>query len=246
MIDSGGTCSNVVSYVQALGITTIDYHFATHYHADHIRCLDDLVDAGITVGTCYDRGGSRDTNTFNDYVAACGFKRQTATKGQVTTLSGGATITVVDLNGAGISTSDENALSMVMKLTYGDFDHVFAGDLTDNIESVVGPQVGDVEVCKVSHHGSKSSTTDNWLDAIDAEVCVVSVGNNGFGHPTLEAMERLHAHEIKVYWTNTGDGVAPDPAFDKVGGTIVIEALPGSGDDYTVSGTGFADTYTND
>ena len=116
MIDTGRwtNCSNTVNSVEGLGITTIDYHFATHFHADHIGCLDDLVNAGINVGTaCYDHGGSASTNTFNDYVSACGAKRQTATKGQMTTLAGGGTIAVVDLNGAGISTSDEADLRII-------------------------------------------------------------------------------------------------------------------------------------
>ena len=184
------------------------------------------MDAGITVGTaCYDRGGSRATNTFDDYAAACGAKRQTATKGQVTTLASTVTITVVDLNGAGVSTSDENALGMVLLVSYGDFEHVFAGDLpgeSPDIESVIGPEVGDVDMCKVNHHGSKFSSTNDWLDAIDAEVCVLSVGNNGFGHPTAAALGRLHAHGVNVYWTNDGSGVAPDPEWDNVANSSII------------------------
>ena len=48
MIDSGrqGSCNDTVAYLSGQGISHIDYHFATHYHADHIGCLDDLVDAG--------------------------------------------------------------------------------------------------------------------------------------------------------------------------------------------------------
>ena len=148
--------------------------------------------------------GSASTGTYNDYVATCGTKRQTAFKGQVVNLAGGGTITVVDLNGAGVSTSEENALGLVLQLTYGAFDHVFAGDLpgeSPDIESVVGPEVGDVEVCKVNHHGSASSNTDAWLNAISAEVCVLSVGANPYGHPTAAAMSRIHARAIDTYWT---------------------------------------------
>jgi len=186
MVDDGRwtSCSNTVNYVQSLGITTIAYHFATHYDADHIGCLDDLVAAGVSVGVaCYDRGGSKDTAVFDSYVAACGAKRQTATKGQLITL-GAATITVVDLNGAGVSTSDENALGLVLKVSYGAFDHEFGGDLPGegpDIESVVGPEVGDVEVYKVHHHGSASSNNDNWLNATTPEVGIVSVGGNPYG-----------------------------------------------------------------
>jgi beta-lactamase superfamily II metal-dependent hydrolase len=103
------------------------------------------------------------------------------------------------------------------------------------VEGAIGPQVGDVDVCKVNHHGSATSSTDAWLNAITPEVCVLSVGNNGFGHPTAEAMGRLHAHGVETYWTNAGSGVAADPTYDQVVGDVVITVAGGS---YSVNGDG--------
>ena len=245
MIDYGRwtNCGNITSYIASQGVTNIAYAITTHYDADHIGCLDDLVNAGVQIGVaCLDRGGSRDTATFDDYAAACGNKRSTATKGQVISLDG-VTITVVDLNGAGVSTSDENALGVVLKVTYGAFDHEFGGDLTDEIEAVVGPVIGDVEVSKVHHHGSNTSTSDAWLNATTPDVGIVSVGGNPYGHPTANVMGRIHAHGVKTYWTNQGAGAAPDPTWDRVGGSIVIET---AGQSYTVSGSGFADVFSSD
>lgn len=253
MIDNGRwtTCSNTVNYLQEQGVTSIDYHFASHYHADHIGCLDDLADAGIPVTrACYDRGRSFDSATFADYLNACGDLRRTVATGQVITLDSGAanpvTITVIALDGAGTSTSDENALSVVLLLSYGSFDEVFGGDLpgeNPNVESIVGPMVSDVEVYKVNHHGSRFSSTDAWLDAISAEVAIISVGDNSFGHPTLDALQRLHDHNVQTYWTNLGDGVSPDQDFDTVGGSIIIEALPTT---YSVSGDSFVHSYQSE
>lgn len=225
MIDTGRwtSCSKTVNFVTGEGVTHIDYAFATHYDADHIGCLDDLVGAGVTVGTCYDRGGSKDTQTFDDYAAACGASRQTASKGQLITM-GEVTIKVVDLNGAGVNTSDENALGMVLLVESGPFSHVFPGDLegtSPDVESVVGPEVGDVNFCKVTHHGSKFSNTNAWLDATTPEFCILSVGNNPYGHPTAEALGRLHAHGVEVYWTNLGSGAAPG-VNDHICGDISI------------------------
>jgi competence protein ComEC len=233
IVDTGRwtSCSKTVGFVTGEGVTHIDYAFATHYDADHIGCLDDLLGAGVTVGACYDRGGSKTTQTFADYVSACGAARQTAQKGQVIAM-GNVSVTVVDLNGSGVATSDENALGMVLLLSYGDFDHVFPGDLegtSPDIETVVGPEVGDVDLCKVTHHGSKFSNTDAWLDAISPEVCILSVGNNSFGHPTSEAIGRLHAHGVELYWTNSGSGVAPG-AGDHVCDGDVLVMVESSGD----------------
>jgi beta-lactamase superfamily II metal-dependent hydrolase len=258
MVDDGRwtNCSNIINYLQARGISTIDYHFATHYDADHIGCLDDMAAAGIVVSVaCYDRGSAPATITgeFTAYTATCGAKRQTLSKNQVVTLDQGSVqpvrITVVDLNGAGVySGSEENALGVVLLVRFGAFDEVVGGDLpgaSPDIESAVAPQVADVEVYKVHHHGSATSSNDNWLNGTTPEVGILSVGANPYGHPTADHLGRLHAHGVKTYWTNTGSGAAPDPTWDKVGGTIVVNADPGIEQGYVVSGSGFSDIYSN-
>ena len=253
-------CTTIKAYLQGLGITTVDYHICSHYHADHLGCIDDLAAVGITVGSAgYDRGSSYSSASYTSYVNTLGTKRQTIAKGQIVTLDAASAnpviIRCVALNGDGVypvNGSDENAKSVVIKVSYGSFDEEISGDLTgsttqgNDVETTVGPQVGDVEVYKVHHHGSRYSSNDNWLSAITPEVAVISCGDgNTYGHPTADALGRLHTHGVKTYWTETGAGVAPDPAWDKVGGTIVIQADPGDGATYTVSGSGFTDSYLN-
>jgi len=253
LVDDGtyNNCSAFLTYVQGLGITSVDYHFASHYHADHIGCLCDLFAAGVVLNIAgYDRGYSYTTQTYQDYVSCLGNKRQAMAKNQTITLDAGSAnpvvIKCVDLNGAGVySGTDENAKSMVLKVTYGNFDEVMGGDLTGTpqVEPTVGPEVGDVEVYKVHHHSSATSSYDSWLSATTPEVAVISLGSNGYGYPTAATLTRLHNHNVKTYWTETGSGVLPLQGWDKVGGTIVIEADPWSGAAYTVRGNGFVDTY---
>jgi beta-lactamase superfamily II metal-dependent hydrolase len=252
-------CTEIKNYISGLGISVINYHFTSHYHADHIGCIDDLAAIGITIGTTgYDRGYSYSSGTYTNYVNTLGAKRATMAKNQVVTLDSGASYPVsikcVDLNGAGVYSptgSDENAKSMVMKVSYGSFDEVIGGDLTGDgsldVESTIGPMCGDVEVYKVHHHGSLYSSNDNWLNAISAEVGIIQVGNgNTYGHPTSAALGRMHAHGIKTYWTETGAGASPDGAWDVVAnGAVVVNADPGSSQGYTVSGPGFSHNYFN-
>ena len=249
-------CSGIKSYLQGLGLTSVKYHFTTHYHSDHIGCIDDLAAIGITVTTAgYDRGGSYSSGVYTAYVNTLGSKRTTIAKNQVITLDAGAAnpvyVKCVDLNGAGVySGTDENALSTVYKVSYGAFDEALGGDLSgasgSNVEAAVGPEMGDVEVYKVHHHGSATSTTAGWLNATTPEVGIISVGDgNSYNHPTSTALTNLHNKNIHTYWTETGSGVAPLSGWDKVGGTIVVQAQPGSGASYTVAGSGFTDTYYN-
>jgi beta-lactamase superfamily II metal-dependent hydrolase len=255
IVDDGTnmTSSGFVSYITGLGITSYDYNFASHYHADHIGRLCDLFAAGVVLNIAgYDRGYSYTTQTYLNYVACLGSKRQTMAKNQVITLDAGSAnpvyIKCVDLNGAGVyGGTDENALSMVLKITYGCFDEVMGGDLTasPSVEPTVGPEVGDVEVYKVHHHSASTSSYDAWLNATTPEVGVISVGNNSYGYVPAATLTRLHNHNVKTYWTEIGSGASPTPGWDKVGGTIIIEADPQPGAAYTVRGTGFVDTYYN-
>ncbi len=252
-------CTYIKSFLQGLGITSVDYHFLSHYHADHLGCIDDLAAVGITIATAgYDRGNSYSSASYTSYVNTLGAKRVTIAKNQIITLDAGSAnpvaIKCVDLNGAGVysvSGSDENAKSAVYKVSYGTFDEVVGGDLTgstangNDVETTVGPEVGDVEVYKVHHHGSAYSTNDNFLAAITPEVGIIMCGDgNTYGHPTVAALTRLHNHSVKTYWTETGAGATPDPAWDKVAnGTVTVQVDLTVGQ-YTVNAGAVTDTYT--
>jgi beta-lactamase superfamily II metal-dependent hydrolase len=250
----------ILQQLQALGVTTIKHHFASHYHSDHISNIDEIKNAGITIQNAWDRGGSYSSGAYSTYASTISSVRHTLVKNQVITLDSlsahPVTIKCVNLAGAGLySGTEENNLSVVLKVSYGDFDEVFGGDLPGetsgdyvDIETTVGPQVGPVEVYKVHHHGSRTSSNASWLSAIQPKIGVISVGDgNGYGHPKAEALTRLHTANVKTYWTETGAGVAPNGAYDRVSsGQVIISATwQGAGVD-TVRGTGITpETFIN-
>lgn len=265
---SPSSCARVLSELQALGITHVDLHFASHYHADHIGCISNIVSGGITIDAGWDRAGSLQpspTVTYNTYVSTLGSTRHTLAKGQVFTLDSlsahPVTIKCIDLAGCGLSTSDENSLSVVLQVSYGEFDELFGGDLQGSsagsgvdcetrISSVLH-EVGPVEVYKVHHHGSAYSSNQNFLGAIQPKVAVVPVGTgNPYGHPTATAMNNLHSTSghpsVRTYWTETGSGVAPNPTYDKVAnGPITIFAGWQAAAKDTIEGGSFVDTFNN-
>ncbi|MFC1727448.1 ComEC/Rec2 family competence protein [Patescibacteria group bacterium] len=93
-----------------------------------------------------------------------------------------------------------NETSIVFQLTYGQFDALFPGDISSEIESQL--DLTDIEVLKVPHHGSKYSTSQEFLEKIDPELAVISVGKNSFGHPTEEVLKRLSDQVDKILRTD--------------------------------------------
>lgn len=102
----------------------------------------------------------------------------------------------------GATTVDKgtNDSSIVLKLSFGNFDALLTGDISTKIESQLG--LTDVEVLKVAHHGSKYSTGEDFLNQAEPELAIISVGKNHFGHPTGEVIERIRELEIRLLRTD--------------------------------------------
>lgn len=106
----------------------------------------------------------------------------------------------------GVSSADNNIASVVGKLSFGQFSVLFTGDIDEQVEEeLVG--LGSIDVLKVAHHGSKGSTSDDFLKIIKPKDAVISVGKNTFGHPTKEAMGRLMAAGARLWRTDVNGDV---------------------------------------
>jgi beta-lactamase superfamily II metal-dependent hydrolase len=247
LFDDGAlkNCDKPVSYLQQLGITHIDFHINSHFHADHFGCASQVFGEFGVPKVAYDRGGTYASSQYTAYITLIGNHRKKPNEGEEITLDTGTAhqvkIKFVALNGNHIDTTNENDLSLVSLVTFGNFKAEFGGDLsgfdTDNykdIETSVAPLVGPINVYKVHHHCSRYSTNDTWLTATKPQIGIVSVGDgNTFGHPTAECLERLHQHGVKTFWTENGNGGDPDPAFDTIAGNIIVEVVPNASS-YTV------------
>jgi beta-lactamase superfamily II metal-dependent hydrolase len=249
----------VIPYLQSLGLTALDYVSCSHYHADHVGGIDEIVNHlgidSIRVAAL-DRGWSYTTLTYQDYAAAVAPKRTTITDGQVIDLGGGATVTCVSVNGNGElsppfeNNHDENDLCVSLLVEYGEFDFFVAGDLSgvnsshyNDIESPVSPEVGDIDVYRVDHHGSSSNSNATLVSALQPEVSVISVGNNSYGHPTQTVINRLVNNDSYIYQTQLGSGgTIPPGEGEVVGGHIVISVEGGTfevnGDVYDMGSAG--------
>ncbi len=229
----------MVPAISALQPTGYGFTFLSHFHEDHLGGLDEVRNA-LPFGTAYDRGDlNRPSNTgVNNYLAAAGVQRQQVTLGAVYPLGGGAQIRVIAydgniLGGAFVdptsSAQEENSRSLALRLEYGQFSMWLGGDLTGggnstaDVESAATLACGDVDVYKMNHHGSNTSTSLNLVARLQPELAVVSCGaGNSFGHPTSTIVNRLNQAAAARALLSTTTGSASTIGFG-VAGSIRID-----------------------
>jgi beta-lactamase superfamily II metal-dependent hydrolase len=258
LFDGGpeGAADRVIAYLDQLGLTNLDYQIVSHYHEDHIGCTPKVLDHFPLAKKAIDRGGQYPAGCYTNYVVCVGSKRTNAIQGTSMTLDSTSAnpvrIEFVALNGNGVPKADknENDMSLVCVVRFGQFDVVLGGDLSGanksgyrDVESSVAAKVGLVEVYKVHHHASRYSSNTNWLAAIKPRVAVISCGTSTFHHPTKECLTRLHDAGVVSYWTELGNGqgVVPKPDLDIIGKNIIVEC----GGNATTFSVTYAGDHTN-
>jgi len=108
----------------------------------------------------------------------------------------------------GVSTkTDLNIFSTVLLLRYKDFDALLTGDADSTIQAEIlkDNNLGQADVLKVPHHGSKTALLDNFLNTIKPKMAVISVGKNSYGHPNAELIERLKVIGASIKRTDEGE-----------------------------------------
>lgn len=267
LIDAGNTGqgTNVVRpYLSSLGINYLDFVVCSHYHADHLGGLDEVINGLGTsnIGAVYDRGRNAPLPTtvaFTEYEAAANAtgRRYAIQLGQVIDLGGGVTMKCVATDGYVINygrvanaTSSENNLSIGFLLNYSSFQYFTGGDLggestyyADN-ETPLAPQVGDVDAFKINHHGSQYSTNQTFVNTLKPEVGIISVGTNTYGHPAQVVLDRLANANCFMYLTQTGSGgTVPSGKGVVANNNIVVRT---TGKSYTVTYGSTTHSYPGD
>jgi competence protein ComEC len=112
-------------------------------------------------------------------------------------------------NLSGLEFKNDNDSSIVFKLTYGKIRILFTGDATKKIEEKLIENNLDLEaeILKVAHHGSKDSTSLNFLEKVKPIYAIISVGENKFGHPSLRVLKNLEKIKTKVLRTDQLDDI---------------------------------------
>jgi beta-lactamase superfamily II metal-dependent hydrolase len=235
----------------SMGVNHLDYFVASHYDADHIGCADEILARWPAQVAVIDRGPTNppSTQTYARYASAVASARQTAVLGQEVVLGvGGPTLTVMAVNGNGRSlpASDQNDRGVVWRLSYGAFDALFGGDISSTMESDIVADVGQVEVYKVHHHGSRTSSSQPFVTSLRPKVATLSMGSpNSPDHPDQEVLDALRSVGAVTYWTTAGDDATAVFPHDIVVDQTFQVSVPSGGSIFRVEYLDDQDVYSS-
>ncbi len=219
LIDGGdkGSGSKVVEYLKAQGVEKLDYLIVTHYDIDHIYGLMSVV-YNFNIGEILAPDYEADTKIYKSFINVIKLrkikKRQPELNEEIRL--GGATLTCVCP--VAKEYQNENDYSLGFKVSYKNRSVLICGDATYRSEiDMVDNEVDiDSDVLIVSHHGSSSSSTSEFLEKVSPQKAIISCGiDNDYGHPTKKVLKRLDACGAQIYRTDlSGDIIVKTDGSD--------------------------------
>ncbi len=208
LIDGGGNKAVLAKLAEVMPLydRSIDVVIGTHPDKDHIGGLPFVLEQ-YEVGTLFDPGVEKESATYEALLAAMrnrNIKYVEAHRGQRIVLDDDVVLTILSPDRL-LRHVDTNVASIVAKLTYGKTSFLFTADVPKNVEEYLIRLDGkslDVDVLKVGHHGSHTSSGENFLKITSPTFAGISAGkNNRYGHPHKEVLAGLAAVGAKILGT---------------------------------------------
>ena len=207
LIDGGadGAVLNMLSREMGISDRSIDVVVGTHPDTDHVGGLIDVFERYDVehIMLTENEGESVTASRYLEHVADEGATLIYARSGQELQLGASTTLEVL-FPATDPREMESNASSIILLLTYGESTFLFTGDSPKSIEEYVvsANSSFDIDVLKVGHHGSKTSTSEEFLSAVDPEYGVISAGkDNRYGHPHTEVTDVLEDAGMETFLT---------------------------------------------
>lgn len=209
LIDCGDKSKgdDIADFLHRIGCETVDYVFISHPHEDHcggIYALADYINIKNVVVSSWTPSGEDDSGCLTAMrrdLFARGITFWSPVKGDICTF-GAFKLTVIYCDDWA---EEENDRSAIYRAECGNNKFLFMGDASDLVENELIYENVDLscDILKAGHHGSASSTSDEFLEAVKPKTVVFSCGlGNSYGHPSKDAVGRVESHSIKYYRTD--------------------------------------------
>jgi competence protein ComEC len=186
---------NNLDYLESLGTNHIDYIFISHFDKDHVSTLNDIIDDYKVKMIYYSEKSVTEEYIKNDNWINLNAGDELNIEGVRISVLG----PLKDYNSLNLN-------SLVLKIYINSNTFLFTGDINEEVEfeliDIYGSQLKS-DVLKVAHHGSESSSTIDFVNAVSPKICLIGVGkDNKYGHPNGEVIKRLKQLGIKIYRTD--------------------------------------------
>lgn len=203
LIDTGNGSDGyyITDFLKAQNISKIDYLILTHLDEDHIGGTNKIVQE-LEIGTIYMPNMESDKKFYIEMMEIINKNNVKVDKSLVASDEleyslGKATWKVLNINSNNVNNTNDS--SIVIELAYNDTKYLFMGDATTNVEG--SRKWNNVNVLKVGHHGSDSSTSQSFLEQTNPKFAIIST-NGRYGHPSNEVLERLQNQGSQIYRTD--------------------------------------------
>ena len=204
----------VVPYLKRRGISRIRMLLLTHPHGDHMGGAA-FVLTHLNISSVAESGQSEPSGLYSAFlnaVTTTGASRRIVGTGDTLGIASGLRMYVLapTLTSGGSDSSASRAnlnnTSIVLRVVYGRISFLFAGDAEHEIERTMSARYGDFlrsTIIKAAHHGSSTSSTEEFVTLVDPECVLISVGkNNMFRHPSASVVKRYESHGVSVLRTD--------------------------------------------
>ena len=218
LIDGGGSLgtdfdvgeSTLLPYILDRGYKKIDLMFVSHFDQDHIGGLFKILEELKVEKVCISKQeeDSENYQKFLNIVKEKNIQVLVVKKGDKIVLDNNLYFDILWPNDKQIEENKLNNNAIVMKLNYNNFSTLFTGDIEKPAEEKIleiykNSKILESDILKVAHHGSKTSTTDEFLNKVKPKIALIGVGkDNMFGHPSNTTIEKLEKMNIKIYRTD--------------------------------------------
>lgn len=208
LIDSGPKENRykLLNFLKSQNIKTIDYAIATHPHEDHIGNMDKII-SDFNLKSFYAPKVTHTSKSFEKMIEALLDKnlKINIIKPGILNLNLDDNITIEVLSPNKSFYDNLNNYSPIIKLSYKNTSFMFTGDAEKEVEEEVlkSNSILESNVLKLGHHGSKTSTTEEFLHAVNPSIAIISCGkDNKYNHPSSQVKSLLKKYNTSVYRTD--------------------------------------------